>query len=278
MLVESARHPPAMHVVVVSGRPERSSMTSAFAGGRAEVGIVFALTVEADALERLAGDRRETRGDRFTFVTGLLATRRVAWCISGVGRTAAAAAARQIVDGHGPRLLVSAGFAGGLDPALPRGSVVRPQLTMLDHDTRRLPLLAPADDGPPAATPLTIVTTDAVVGSVEAKRALASRSGGQLVDMETFAVAEVAVAAGLPCAAVRVISDAADASLPGDVAMLAAPQSSLRRLGAAVTAISRRPATAVDLWRLWEHAVVDARTLAGALVDVIRETGIHDPG
>jgi len=191
--------------------------------------------------------------------------------VSGVGRTTATAAARELVDGHRPRLLVSAGFAGALDPALRRGVVVRPDLAVLDGEARRISLLPGPCPDHPAAMPVTIVTADAVAGSVASKRALAARSGGQLVDMETFAVAEVAEMAGLPCAAERVISDDAHESLPREVAALAAPQSALRRLGAAVNAIGRRPAAALDLWRLWEHSVRDARALAAAVTDVIRQ-------
>jgi len=37
-----------------------------------------------------------------------------------------------------------------------------------------------------------------------------------------------------------------------------------------VGAVGRRPAAAVDLWRLWERSVVDSRTLADAVADAIR--------
>jgi len=234
----------------------------------ADVGIVFALSVEADAFERLVEDRRETRGAQFAFSTGVAAGTRVAWCISGVGKAAAAAAARQLIDGHHPRRIVSAGFAGGLDPELQRGVAVRPNVAVLDHASQPITLAAPS--GPTASAPLTIVTVDAVAATVEMKRSLAARTGGQLVDMETFAVAEVAAEAGLPCLAVRVISDDAHETLPREVASLSAPQSSLRRLGSVVGAVGRRPAAAVDLWRLWERSVVDSRTLADAVADAIR--------
>jgi len=234
----------------------------------ADVGIVFALSVEADAFERLVEDRRETRGAQFAFSTGIVAGRRIAWCMSGVGRVAAAAAARQLIDGHHPRLIVSAGFAGGLDPTLQRGVAVRPHVAVLDDAAQPITLAAPS--GPTASPPLTIVTVDAVAATVEMKQSLAARTGGQLVDMETFAVAEVAAEAGLPCAAVSVIYDDAQETLPGEVASLSAPQSPLRRLGAAVGAVGRRPTAAIDLWRLWERSVVDSRTLAAAVVDAIR--------
>lgn len=280
MLVEPGRLPASLHVVVVSGgrgflrMPDSAASLTADASSyadalsSADVAIVFALAVEADAFERVVADRRESHGARFTFSTGLVAGRRIVWCISGVGRTAAAAAARQLVDGHRPRLLVSAGFAGGLDPDLGRGVAVHPVAAVADGATERIALVAPPS--PTASGPLTIVTVDVVAASVTMKQTLAARTSGQLVDMETFAVAEVAAAAGLPCAAVRVISDDAHETLPGEVATLSAPQSSLRRLGAVVGAVGRRPAVAVDLWRLWERSVVDSRTLAAAVVDAIR--------
>ena len=245
--------------------PPAVSDTARVPSSAVDVGIVFALSVEADAFERLIEDRREVQGAQFAFSTGVAAGRRIAWCISGVGRVAAAAAAHQLIDGHHPRLIVSAGFAGGLDPTLQRGVAVHPDVAVIDHAVRRIPLAAPRN-----AAPLTIVTVDVVATTVEMKRSLAARTGSQLVDMETFAVAEVAAAAGLPCAAVRVISDDAHETLPGEVAALSAPQSSLRRLGAVVGAVGRRPAAAVDLWRLWERSVVDSRTLADAVVDAIR--------
>lgn len=247
--------------------PAFAARVTAEASSSADVAIVFALAVEADAFERIVEERREARGARFTFSTGIVGDKRIVWCISGAGRAAAAAATRQLLDGHRPRLLVSAGFAGGLDPNLRRGASVRPARAVADDATKPLGLVAPPT--PTDSGPLAIVTVDAVAATVAMKQSLAARTGCQLVDMETFAVAEVAAAAGLPCAAVRVISDDAHETLPGEVAALSAPQSSLRRLGAVVGAVGRRPAVAVDLWRLWERAVVDSRTLADAVVEAI---------
>ena len=192
-----------------------------------------------------------------------MAGRRVAWCVAGVGRAAATRAARLLVDGHRPRLLVSAGFAGGLDPALGRGGVVWPTRVLTDDARVPLPLADVA-----AHEPVTIVTVDRIVGTTEEKAELFARTGAQIVDMETHAVADVARETGLPCAAVRVVSDDARQQMPREVAALVRPQSALRRLGTALGALGRRPGAAVDLWRLWEHAVVDGRTLAAALADL----------
>jgi adenosylhomocysteine nucleosidase len=236
--------------------------------GRVDVGIVFAMPIESDAFERLVADRIELRAVDLVFHEGTGGGRRVAWCVGGIGADAAARAARLLIDGHRPRLLVSAGFAGGLDPALARGALVRPTLVVDEAGGGALPLaLVSAAE---TTAPLTICTVRRIVRSPDEKRALAAASGAALVDMETHAVARVAAAAGLPCAGVRVVSDDATQALPREVAALAAPQSALRRFGAAVGSLARRPGAAVDLWRLWEHAVIDGRTLAAGLAETCR--------
>jgi adenosylhomocysteine nucleosidase len=228
---------------------------------RCDAGIVFALATEADAFAaRVEG--AATCSGAFDFHEGLLGARRVAWVVCGPGMAAAGRAADLLIDGHRPRHLVSAGFAGGLDPALARGAAVVARRSLRE---RRPPLdlLAPAC--PEAVAGGDIVTVDAVVATKAAKRDLHAATGAAIVDMECRAVAERAAAAGVPCISVRVVSDGADDYLPPDILRLVTPQSALRRAGAALALLGRRPAAASTLWRLWENAVIDGRTLAGAL-------------
>ncbi len=238
-------------------------------GGRrplhAAAGILFAMPIEADAFERMASDRVELHAGGLVFYEGRIAGRGVAWCITGVGSLAAARATRLLIDGHRPRVIVSAGFAGGLAASLVRGAVVRPVSVAADDDRPAIPL-ASGDAGPAgAAGGLRLITACRVLRTPAEKRAKHESSGADLVDMETHAIASVAATAGVPCTAIRVISDDAQHELPREVAALAEPQSAMRRLGTALGAIGRRPRAALDLWRLYEHAVVDGRTLAAAL-------------
>lgn len=237
--------------------------------------IVFALPVEADGFAALATHRRETRAAAATIHEGVVEGRRVAWCVSGTGRAAAAAATRLLIAGHRPRLIVSAGLAGGLDPALRRGDAVAATVAVAEGEPRPISLSPfEHEHGPGTGTErLAIVTVDRVVATAAAKRLLAAAAAAQLVDMETHAVAAVARDAGLPCASIRVVSDTADEDLPPEVAALAAAPSAARRLGLALGAIGRRPRAAFDLWRVWEHAVVDGRTLADALCAGLRHHG-----
>lgn len=229
------------------------------------LGIVFAVPIESDAFARLASGVTELRAGGLVFREGHVAGRRVAWCLAGVGREAAARAAQRLILGHRPRLVISAGFAGGLDPDLVRGSLIRAARVTLPDGSQQLPL---AHATPTNGRDLTLVTADRILTTPAEKAGLHAASGADAVDMETFAVAEVAAAEGLPCGSLRVISDDSGQTLPREVAMLAQPQSTMRRLGAALGAIGRRPGAAADFWRLWEHAVVDGRTLAAGLAEL----------
>jgi adenosylhomocysteine nucleosidase len=220
---------------------------------------VFAVPIEAQAVERRMTNRREVLAAGLAFHEATLAGRRVAWCVGGVGQERAARAARLLVDGHRPAVLVAAGFAGGLDPDFARGSIVIPAAVRGESPGAESLPLAAESGGP------TLVTVDRIVATPADKAALRAASGGAIVDMETLAVATVARAAGIPCRAVRVISDAAGDELPPDVTRLVTPQSAFRRAGSLIGLLGRRPRAALDVWQLWEHAVVDGRTLAGAL-------------
>lgn len=232
-----------------------------------DVGIVFAMPIEADAFERLATDVVETRSAAVVFHEGDMGGRHVAWCVGGVGGAAADAATQLLIAGHRPCLVISAGFAGAIDPAVPRGSVARPAASV-DGDGREAVALW-TGAGETSGDVATIVSVERAITGVEAKRRLRVASGARFVDMETRAVALAAAAAGLPCGCIRVVSDDAAQDLPREVEALARPQSAWRRAGAAMAAIGRRPAAAVELWRLWEHAVVDGRVLARALAEAI---------
>lgn len=230
-------------------------------GPDAPVGVIFALPLEGDAFARSVAPRRELRAVGHTIHEGAVAGVPVAWCVGGMGAEAARHAARLLIAGHACGLLVSAGFAGGLDPGLARGVVIRPTRVIT-------PAGDPIDLAHGSGEAGAIVTVGRIAATRAEKRRLAAATGARLVDMETHAVAAEARSAGLPCAAVRVVSDAAADELPAEVARLAEPRTAWRRLGTAVGAIGRRPRLALDLWQLYEHAVVDGRSLAAALVEL----------
>lgn len=232
------------------------------AAARADVGIVFALPIEAGRFaDRVTTGRRIEAAD-LTLHEGEMGGRVVAWVVGGVGIERAARACRLLVDGHRPRGVISAGFAGALAADLERGRVVAPQRTV---QPGAQPIDLAGIESIAAGRRLTIATVDRVVSKVAEKQRLAAETGADLVDMETWAVAHEAFDAGVPCRCLRVVSDAATDALPPEIARLTAAASPWRRFGAALRTVGSRPAAAADLWKLYERAVVDSRTLADAL-------------
>ncbi len=179
---------------------------------------------------------------------------------NGMGRQAACAGARAALDGSRARAIISTGFAGALDPALPVGSVIMAN-SIVCGDRRfgsRLPSVRPLH-----AHTGTIVTVDRIVRTATAKRRLAA-TGGRAVDMESAALACLAQERGLPFYCVRGISDVADRDLPLDIGRVVLPDGTLSASRLLQLAVSR-PGRWGGLVRLWRDARVTARSLAEAL-------------
>ncbi len=222
------------------------------------IGIVSALAAEARTLgpaaARGAGLRQLTDG-------ALLA-------VSGIGASAAAAAARRLVLA-GATALASYGMAGGLDPALICGAVLLPEeiaafdgtgsagaVSMTSREWRQrlraaLPASCTAGEGK-------LLACERPLGR-DAKAAAWRGSGAAAVDMESAAVAQVAAQAGLAFIALRVIVDTAADELPA--AVIAASAGGQLRIGRLLAGLMRAPGDLGPLIRLSARYRIAARAL-----------------
>ncbi len=195
-----------------------------------DVGIVFALSIEAGCFVDTLSQIRVTRGDGFIARQGRRGAREVVLVESGPGGPCAAMAAQALIDAYRPRLMVSAGFAGGLDALARRQDlVVATSLTRLPSPSGRGAggegsemTLDPAGvvpwlDEVPDLHRGRLITCDRVIRLREEKQELGRRHAALAVDMETYAVAEVCQARTVDFLAVRAISDAVDDELPRDI-------------------------------------------------------------
>lgn len=165
-------------------------------------------TPAAVLLAALAGEARSARPLQRA---GLAEVRR---CAPGAG--AAAAAAGSPPDA---RLLISWGCAGGLHPTLAPGDLLLPR-TVVDRCGQCF--TADPDLHARLATVLgtlrpwhgAIAEAGGIVTDARARRALARRTGGIAVDMESAAIARVAAAGGRPFVVIRAVGDRA--TLPLD--------------------------------------------------------------
>jgi len=122
----------------------------------------------------------------------------------GMGAEAARRATEAVIQVARPMRVLSAGFAGALDPNLKIGDVVQPRAIVNAADGVR------TDVGSGEGT----LVSYAAVASKEQKERLAKAYAAAAVDMEAAAAAQGAQARGVEFAALKAISDDADFSMP----------------------------------------------------------------
>lgn len=236
------------------------------------VGLVFALGIEAGGLiDQLSGVIR-IDGAGFVAREGGLDGRRLVIIEAGVGAKAAASATSALIQGHKPRWIITAGFAGGLDDRLQQGDILMAN-EIVDLEGHRLTIDLKFD--PQALHSMRhlhvgrLLTADRVVGDIEEKRALGQQRGALAVDMESMAVADVCRQEQVRCLSIRVISDAVDRALPKDIDYLVKRKTLAGRIGAAAGAAVRRPSSIKDMWQLKEDALLASDRLASFLAGII---------
>jgi adenosylhomocysteine nucleosidase len=166
-----------------------------------EVAIVAALEREVQPLiSSWPAVSRTHEGRSFRFFESESA---VLVC-GGIGAEPARRAAEAVIALYHPALVVSAGFAGALDPALRVAEVIEPRSVVDARDCSRI------DTGSGAG----VLVSVNVIADQDQKGKLAKSFGAQAVDMEAAAVAKGAVARGVRFAALKAISDDASFTMP----------------------------------------------------------------
>ncbi len=227
-----------------------------------DVGFVFAMPMEAAGIVDRLKQKKTTRGDGRVFHAGIFAGRRVVVVESGVGQEKAAAATEALIGVFAPKRILSAGYAGGLLKRLKQFTVCIPEVLVRSSDGRRLDLSHPvpqhfAEDGHSVENKLALLTVDRVIATPTEKNTLGQTTGAELVDMETFAVAEVCRRHAVPFLSIRIILDAAEEELPKDVQRILkhAETGGARLVGSLLGSLVARPKAMLDLLSLKQRAL-----------------------
>jgi adenosylhomocysteine nucleosidase len=122
----------------------------------------------------------------------------------GIGSEAARRAAEAVITLYRPVRVISAGFAGALDPALKAGHALTPRVVIDAGDGSR------TDSGTGEGI---LVSLDAIADSKQ-KAALVEAYSADVVDMEAASVSRCAQAHGIRFTAFKAVSDSRQEQLP----------------------------------------------------------------
>jgi adenosylhomocysteine nucleosidase len=175
--------------------------------------------------------------------------------IAGMGQKNAAEGIRKYLASASPRLVITAGFAGGLNPELKAGSVV------FDEDADA-GLGAKLREAGGRSIRFHCATRVAITAAE--KTALRQQTGADAVEMESAVIRSLCREKGIPSATVRVISDAADENLPLDFNALMTADYRIdfaRLVGKVLLSPGKIPA----LMRFQKQTQMAARALAAVL-------------
>ncbi len=150
----------------------------------------------------------------------------------------------------GVSALISFGIAGGLEPGLKPGTVL---IAAIVHDgatpmTADPAWVADLAGALPQARLAEVAGVDEAVCDVRSKAELRARTGAQAVDMESHIVGRLAIRHRLPFAALRVVSDPAERTLP-PAALAGMAADGTTDIGAVLVSLGREPRQLPDLIR-----------------------------
>jgi len=235
--------------------------------------VIFALPEESRDLRRALRD--SVVGDGWTrgFLSSANCAEEIRVTHTGVGFASAAAKIAKLLSGDRPRVVISSGYAGGLDPQLKISDLLlatnfsAPGLVALCRTSagdRRVPVFG------------WLTSQAAAVESVADKAALADETGAHAVDMETEAIALACSAAGVPLLSVRAISDAASQPLPVPFEHWFDLARQRPRPVALVSYLARQPSRIAAFARFVRGLPSARLALTGYLVDLLGSEAFRD--
>lgn len=179
--------------------------------------------------------------------------------VTGMGAAAAERAVKARLAARDWGLVLTCGFAGALNPALPIGTVIY-------EAGEDFPLRQALLDA--GAVPARFHCAEQVAVTGFEKAMLRERTGADAVEMESGVIRRLCRERGIPSATVRAVSDTTQEDLPLDFNLLvnADGKLNLRKL---VRAVLRRPRKIPALMALGRHSKVAAKRLAAVLRAVL---------
>ena len=244
------------------------------------IAIVTAMPEERTAVVKLLKGVRHEELAALKLYYGILNGQEVCVAEGGMGMAAAEAAA-QLLAGHKPAVIISAGYCGAVRPGPAVGDLVVCQalFTREGDQLRQLPL---HDDGPYVAEDLAatlqrhglrawqgcFITTSAIVTKSALAASLPREMPHPVLEMESAAVYQVAVTAGIPFIGLRAISDDAAEELQFSLGEICGSNGRVA-IGRVLWLLGRRPRLLGQFLRLAAGSAKAGKSLGRALETIL---------
>ena len=229
--------------------------------------VVFAVPQETKAFLRLIRPVLRAVGETATIhprVSGRHSVPEIVWpslrvLTTGMGVRRARQAFEASCHPAWPGLVLTCGFAGGLDSRLPLGAV------LVDADAGFALIAGLKNAG---ALSGSFHCAERVAVTVAEKAALRQATGADAVEMESSVIRACCRERGIPSATVRVISDTAQEDLPLDFNALMTPDHRMDFLKLAWR-LARSPGKIPELMRFQKRVSFAADELAATLASAL---------
>lgn len=180
--------------------------------------------------------------------------------VTGMGAGNAARGIRDALERWQPQRVITAGFAGGLNPAWTCGQVVHDSDDELGIGARLQAL---------GAVPVRFHCATRIATTAADKTRLRNDTGADVVEMESGIVRAACRSAGVPSATIRVISDAAHEDLPLDFNAIMTPTDHINWWKFART-LAGRPTIIGRLLAFQKQTRMAARALGTVLEAIVK--------
>lgn len=230
------------------------------------IALTFALPQESAALvAMLRGVEHIERGP-LPVLRGNLAAGEITVLHHGIGAERSGARVAQFLEQNRPEILISSGFAGGLDPGLHVGDVMFAENFSDPALIEKMRGVKPAE----ARAFFGALTTQPLAAETVADKARLFRETGALaVDMETAGIRALCEKSGVRMLSVRAISDTASQRLPVPFPDWFDAKKQSPRIGGLLWFLARHPGTIAEFARFASGTFRARQSLGSCLVQVI---------
>lgn len=260
---------------------------------RKTIGLIAAMPEEIKPLLKQVGAYDKSSAAGFNLYRFNVHGKSCRLIESGIGAERAGKAAKALIASEHPDVIISFGFGGGVRPGMAVGDLAVARSIRLyqggDPDARKAIVLpVPAKVRQTLETVCNqrgcairqgdFLTSEIILNKKKLAMELPQEVVNPVLDMETWAIAQVAAQERIPLLAIRAISDAADEELGFCIGEFTDSDMNMR-ISKILSTIARKPGIMLQLIRLAKNSRMAGRNLAAAVEHLIEmDMAIPSPG